>query len=215
MMGGPGAGMPDFMGQPRPLNMEAGDVQVHFTVPPSQVGAIIGKGGEQIKTTAASAGCRVSMSNREAGERRAMIVGNYTQVVAAENMIHEQIAQSAAAAGQEYREVSFVFFVRKEVCGAVIGKQGATLQEIREATGVQVQLSRNDMDGLRPCQIKGSFESVMQAQQMIYENIEPSATIEAGRRQAAAEHLPSATPVAPDPASVPPAVAAAWHQASP
>lgn len=205
-------GMAGGMGAPQPVNMNQGDVQVHLSVPGNVVGAVIGKGGEQIKQTAAAAGgIRISMTNRTAGERRAVCVGPYSQVVAALRMLHEQMAQAAAAAGQELSETSIVYFVKKEDAGAVIGKQGATLKEVRETSRAKIQLARDEMDGLRPCHISGPFQNVMQAQDLIFETAEPGAAVEANRQLAANEPLgpPSMAPPSPD--AVPPAVAAAWH----
>merc|ERR1719221_2341800 len=154
------------------------------------------------------------MSARDgAGGRRAVIVGGYSQCVAAEQMLHAQIVEAAQAAGVDVGEVTVVLFVRKEDAGAVIGKQGSSLKEVRETSGAKIQLAREEVEGLRPCQISGSFQNVAKAQQMIYELVEPGAAIEANRQRAALmEPPPGGHPMAvvgPGPGALPAAVAAA------
>lgn len=179
-MAGPGGGMAAMlggmpamgmgMGQVRAASADPKEVQIHFTIPSGVVGAIIGKGGAQIKQTATTAGCRVSMTTREGfGERRACIQGTYEQCDAAQRLLHAQIAEASQAAGQLFNEVSVIYFVRKETAGAVIGKQGATLKSIRETTGAKIQLAREEEQLQRACTISGPFQNVVEAERMIYD----------------------------------------------
>ena len=41
--------------------------------------------------------------------------------------------------------------IRKEAAGAVIGKSGASLDEIREKSGARIQLAGEVTAGQRPC----------------------------------------------------------------
>lgn len=158
--------------QVRAPSSDPDEIQLQFTVPDKLAGAILGKGGAQVKQTAASAGCKVSMTNRLAGtERRAVIIGTYSQCVVAQNLLYEQIMEASRAAGQEVSEVSVMFLVRKEAAGAVIGKQGATLKQIREQSGAKIQLAREEVEGQRPCTLTGSMQSVLQAEKSIFEAV--------------------------------------------
>lgn len=168
MMGVPGQG--GILSQVRAASANPDDVQIHVAVPDGLAGAIIGKGGEQIKQTAASAGCRVSMSSREGGgARHAVLQGDWSQCAAAQHALHAQIAQAAQTADVQYTEFSVIFMVRKETAGAVIGKQGATMTKIRETSGAKVQLAREEAAGQRPCAISGPLQAVVQAEKMIYD----------------------------------------------
>lgn len=180
------------------------ELHLHFAVPAGLAGAIIGKGGAQVKQTAAETGARITMSSREGGgDRRAVIVGSYGVCVAAQQAIYRQVAEAAQAAGQAYSEVSVVYMVRREAAGAVIGKQGSGLKQIRETSGARVQLAQEEMEGQRPCSISGSFEGVMQAEKLIFELSLGTLMKLGGAGGAVAP---------PDPAAVPTGVAAAWQR---
>lgn len=177
--GGGGASMGGFLGMPVPgmfcsqvraASADPQEVQIHYKVPDRLAGAIIGKGGEQLKQTAASAGCRVSMTSREGGAgRHAVLQGTFSQCLAAEQLLLDQVTKAAAEAEMEAGEVTAVYLVRKLAAGAVIGKAGANLKEIRETSGARIQIAREEAEGQRPCQISGTFQQVMQAQQMIHD----------------------------------------------
>lgn len=179
--GGGGGGVPmgGFLGMPVPgsfcsqiraASADPQDVQIHFKIPDRLAGAIIGKGGEQLKQTSAQASCRVTMTSREGGSGRfAILQGTYEACVAAEQLLSEQVAKAAQEAETEVGEATAVYLVRKVAAGAVIGKAGAQLKEIRETSGARIQLARDEAEGQRPCQISGTLPQVMQAQQMIHE----------------------------------------------
>lgn len=146
------------------------EVQVHVHVPEHLAGAILGKAGAQVKQTAAAAGCKVVVSSRDMGaERRAVVIGKFGQVAAAQELLTQQLAEAATAAGSEPGEVQVMYLVRKEAAGVVIGKQGSTLTEIREKSGARIQLAREEAMGQRCCNISGSLEAVLQAETLIFE----------------------------------------------
>lgn len=176
---------PAIATQVRAPSPDPEEIQIHFTVPDRFAGVVLGKGGSQMKQTAATAGCRVSMTARESGtERRAVIVGTHSQCAVAQQLLHDQLLEAAKLAGMDFSEVSVVFMIRKEAAGALIGKQGATLKQIREQSGAKIQLAnaKDEVEGQRPCQISGTFQNVMQAEKSIFEvvrqvPVEPSAAL--------------------------------------
>jgi len=186
--GGGGSSMGGFLGMPVPgmfcsqvraASADPQEVQIHYKVPDRLAGAIIGKGGEQLKQTATQAGCRVSMTSREGNAgRHAVLQGTFAQCLAAEQLLLDQVAKAAQEAEMEAGEVTAVYLVRKLAAGAVIGKAGANLKEIRETSGARIQIAREEAEGQRPCQISGTFQQVMQAQQMIHD-VAINATVEA------------------------------------
>jgi len=164
--------VPAIPSQVRAPSTDPDEIQLHFTVPERFAGAILGKGGAQVKQTAATAGCKVSMTTRDPGqERRAVIVGTYGQCAIAQGLLQEQLVEAARTAGQEINEVSVMFLVRKEAAGAVIGKQGAGLKQIREQSGAKIQLAREEVEGQRPCTITGPLQSVLLAEKGIFDAV--------------------------------------------
>jgi len=157
--------------QVRGPSTDPDQIQIHMIVPDKYVGAVLGKGGSLVKQTAAAAECKVSMTTREgATDRRAVMVGNYSQCQTAQTLIHEQLLETAKAGGrEELGEVAVILFIRKEAAGVVIGKGGASLKHIREKSGARIQLAREEVEGQRPCNILGTLSQVLQAEQLIYE----------------------------------------------
>lgn len=109
------------------------------------------------------------MTDRNAGERRAVIMGTLHQCLAAQGLLNEQIQEASRAAGLEFAEVNVIYLVRKEAAGAVIGKQGSMLKQIREASGARITLAKDEIEGLRPCTLVGSLPAVVQAERSIFE----------------------------------------------
>lgn len=179
----PGAGM--VAGPPpataclshvRPPSANPEDMQVHVQVADRFAGAILGRAGAEIKQTAATAGCSVCLTNRSesVGDRRAVIVGNYSQCAMAQAILHEQMAKVLQEdPGQQSdpssTEASVIYLIQKVAVGGVIGRAGAGLKTIREQCGVQVHVDREEMQGHRLCRITGMFPAVLQAEKMIYD----------------------------------------------
>merc|ERR1719183_732023 len=79
-------------GQVRGPSSDPDEMQLHLHVPEQYAGAILGKGGQLMKQTEAHAGCRVSMTSRDSGtDRRVVIIGNSQQGAIAQSLIHEQL----------------------------------------------------------------------------------------------------------------------------
>lgn len=172
---------PALATQVRAPSLDPEEIQIHFTVPDRFAGVVLGKAGAQVKQTAATANCKVSMTARESGtERRAVIVGTHSQCVTAQTLLHEQLVEAAKSAGVEFGEVSVVFMIRSEAAGALIGKQGATLKQIRESSGAKIQLAnaRDEMEGQRPCHISGDFQNILQAEKAIFEVVRQVTPVE-------------------------------------
>eukprot|EP00929_Paragymnodinium_shiwhaense_P085542 TRINITY_DN4595_c0_g2_i1.p1 TRINITY_DN4595_c0_g2~~TRINITY_DN4595_c0_g2_i1.p1 ORF type:complete len:611 (-),score=146.01 TRINITY_DN4595_c0_g2_i1:430-2262(-) len=169
-MGPPLAG-PFGLSQVRGKSMDAEELQVHMSIPERFAGVVLGKAGAQVKKTAEMAHCKVSMTHRDGGgDRRVVIIGNYSQCAVAQRMIHEQVREAAKSVGLEVAESYVIMMVRKEAAGAVIGKQGASLKSIRDQLpNLKIQLVRDEVEGHRPCSIVGPFEAVLEAEKLIYE----------------------------------------------
>jgi len=172
------------------------EVQLQLTIPDRLAGAILGKAGAQVKQTAATAGCRVAMTNRGQGpERRAVMVGTYSQCAIAQGLLYDQLVEASRAAGQDLTEVSVTYLIRKEAAGAVIGKQGATLKQIRETSGAKVQLAKEEVEQHRPCTLTGTLQSIMHAEKCIFDLVR-QVPVNAGAATAYAGAAFPATPYA-------------------
>ncbi|CAE8657251.1 unnamed protein product [Polarella glacialis] len=159
-------GFVGITGVVKPPGSDPDEIQLLMIVPDKLAGAVLGKGGAQVKQTASSAGCKVSMSTRDGtSDRRIVMMGNYSQLAAAQQIVFDQILE----ADHDFSEVLVTLLVRREAAGMVIGKQGASLKSIREQSSAKIQLAREEVEGHRPCTISGSLPNVLQAERLIVE----------------------------------------------
>lgn len=157
----------------RPPGPEPDELQIHMMVPDRHAGALLGKGGAQLKQVATAAGCHVSLTQRDGlAFRRAVVVGRFQACAAAQRALDVLVSEAARAAGTAVvSEVTTILLIRREAAGAVIGKQGQTLNEIRGQSGAKISLSKEETEGQRLCHIVGAIESVLLAQERLNEFI--------------------------------------------
>eukprot|EP00933_Yihiella_yeosuensis_P059800 TRINITY_DN6149_c0_g1_i1.p1 TRINITY_DN6149_c0_g1~~TRINITY_DN6149_c0_g1_i1.p1 ORF type:complete len:619 (+),score=129.83 TRINITY_DN6149_c0_g1_i1:205-1857(+) len=140
------------------------DIQLQVAIPESLAGAILGKGGAQMKQTASATGCKVTMSTRDGmTDRQIMITGHYSKVFDAQQMIFQQLLD----VNSELAEAVVTLHIRKEAAGTVIGKQGNSLKMIREQSLAKIQLVRDEVEGHRRCLISGPFMNILEAERLI------------------------------------------------
>lgn len=134
-------------------------VEEQMGVPHGVVGFIIGRGGENIARMQASIGCKIQIQREtqlQPGQSMRMITLAASSQAAVDEakrqiqaMVDERIrsmgggytgkdakVQEAIAAGHVHIEVS----VPEQDVGLVIGKQGATIKSIQDATGASIQV---------------------------------------------------------------------------
>lgn len=151
---------------------DADEVQLQLTVPDNLAGAILGRGGATIRETQERGNCRIKMEARgdHGVDRRCLIAGKVEDALLTQGLMLQQMREATLAAGlPEPAVVSVTIFVRKEACGAVIGKQGSGITQLREQCGAKITLTDTEVDGLRPCHIEGTVEQVSAAERGIHE----------------------------------------------
>lgn len=159
----------------RPASENPNEIQLHMEVHERFAGVILGKGGETVKQTAISSGCKAFMTGRDNrnGERRVVLIGTYDQCAVAQKMIHQQcinyVEEANPGEKSDIGEVVVFFLIRREAAGSVIGKQGASVKYVREESGSRIQITHEEVCGHRPCRITGSLQAVLQAELLISE----------------------------------------------
>lgn len=127
-----------------------------LSIPSSSAGAVIGKAGATIKYIQASSACTVVMDDRAAeedGTRKIRIKGPSGGIQMAIYLIRQAVEQqkqmfqqqgeygtgagAVPAAGGQGQE-SHQLIIEAAQAGLLIGKKGATMQEIKKYSGVQV-----------------------------------------------------------------------------
>ncbi|KAI6189819.1 hypothetical protein M3Y97_00049900 [Aphelenchoides bicaudatus] len=134
-------------------NVTDPEVQVKILIPSGAVGALIGKGGESMRALKNDSGCRVQMSKNQelfqnTNERICMVKGKVTNSMMVMKAIIEKIQEKIEpnAPSDQFdlkgidrcKEMKIV--VPNTSAGMVIGKSGASIKEIRESTGANIQV---------------------------------------------------------------------------
>jgi len=133
-------------------------VEVDILVPSTNMGKVIGKGGETIKNIRAETGASINTSKfvQNLGERTSKVTGSAAQVLAAIKMIIDTI-------GNELPSITFLAEHRN--LGALIGKQGANIKKLREETGAKIFIPKECIGNStqKEIQISGDYLNVMEA----------------------------------------------------
>jgi predicted RNA-binding protein YlqC (UPF0109 family) len=137
-------------------------VEVCLLVKSNDMGQVIGKGGETIKSIRAESGASVYTSKyiSNIDERTAKISGTIEQVCIAIRMIIDIVSKGQPAVNllAEYRNL-----------GALIGKQGANIKKIREETGAKIFVTKEckGNSSQKEIQITGEYDCVTQAVEIV------------------------------------------------
>ncbi|CAD5231356.1 unnamed protein product [Bursaphelenchus xylophilus] len=129
------------------------EVQVKVLIPAGAVGALIGKGGEAMRQLKTDSGCRVQMSKNQemfhnTNERICLVKGKVTACMMVMKVILEKIQEKIESNNPAdpfdlkglNRPNEMKIVVPNTSAGMVIGKSGASIKEIRESTGANIQV---------------------------------------------------------------------------
>lgn len=147
-----------------------------------EVGSIIGKGGEIINGIREQSGCKIHITDGSVPERIVTITGSTNDIIKAFGLICKKFeddggssgAASSSSSSSSSRDrnnssssnggVTFRLVVPASQCGSLIGKGGSKIKEIREVTGVSIQVASEMLPNSteRAVTISGNKESITQ-----------------------------------------------------
>ncbi|KAI8920644.1 hypothetical protein BC831DRAFT_478005 [Entophlyctis helioformis] len=163
-----------------------GSTTIHIHVPSNNVGLIIGKGGETIKTLQQRSGARITVAKEHEMEpgstaRLVTIIGTEQAVGIAQHLVNEVISQHqfqrqvasfgppAGGFGPTGMYCEIVMISATKV-GLVIGRGGETIKAIQNEFGVNLKVDPNsDANGDRRVAIYGTPDSVARAKEAVYD----------------------------------------------
>lgn len=137
-----------------------------------EAGSIIGKAGATINLIREKSGAKVTVSDNPAAngpqfnERVLSVTGNAEAIFRAFSFICEKIRDANTQPGFEAPvQVKLRIAIPNTQAGAVIGKGGQKIKDIREATGSQMQVDKECLPGSteRACHMTGTLEAVAQS----------------------------------------------------
>jgi len=140
----------------------SGRVEVGLLLLNADIGRVIGKGGEKIRSIREESGAAIHIpkASQQAYERTANVNGTTDQVIHAVLTIANLISE-------ENPVVSLLAEFRN--LGAVIGKQGVNIKQIREESQANVRISKECLGNStqKEIRITGSPDSVTQATEAV------------------------------------------------
>jgi len=130
-----------------PCIMEDKEVEVRFAMPERHTDAVRGENDEVLRRITEDSGCReltVTFDLDDDSLALAVVQGTFKSCVAAQRALHEQLARVQQEASEDPPDrVTLTYLVPRERAGAVVGKAGQGLRQIRESTKVRVDLAQD------------------------------------------------------------------------
>ncbi|KAF7261333.1 hypothetical protein EG68_02455 [Paragonimus skrjabini miyazakii] len=143
-----------------PQKRSKGDVHFKILVPSIAAGAIIGKGGEAITDIQNKTSAKVKMSKANdfypgTTERVCLIMGTIESILKVFQYISEKIyekpelllrttAKGSRMPAERHKQVKIL--VPNSTAGIIIGKGGSFIKEVKESTGVFIQVSQKSKE---------------------------------------------------------------------
>uniref|UniRef100_A0A914HT47 C3H1-type domain-containing protein n=1 Tax=Globodera rostochiensis TaxID=31243 RepID=A0A914HT47_GLORO len=112
-----------------------GKFELRLLIPTKSAGAVIGKGGESIKSLRAKYDAIVTVPDRSTPERILTIVCAQEKLADCFSEILEKLAED-----QGRDDVDIRVIVHQSHAGAIIGKQGSKIKELRELMQAQIKV---------------------------------------------------------------------------
>ena len=143
---------------------------VHLQIASGFVGSVIGKQGDVIKSIREQSRSRVIIGDSLPGaeERDVTLKGSPSGVEQAMNLIVSSIAQNRANQafsgdhGGSDSDISIKLLVANDQCGAIIGKGGEIVKQLREQSGARISIGKK-LDFIRSVVVSGGADSVREA----------------------------------------------------
>mmetsp|Transcript_64314 Transcript_64314/g.106897 ORF Transcript_64314/g.106897 Transcript_64314/m.106897 type:complete len:391 (+) Transcript_64314:113-1285(+) len=147
-------------------------MSIVWSIETNRPGVLIGKQGATIKSMRSQSGCNIHISAVDArGYATVTLHGDFASVEVAAALIQaklnndarRQIVTGPNATENVSRQISTIY------AGAVIGKAGATIQNIRSQTGCDIQITEADSLGKQTIMLFGSLQAVEDAHNLVHE----------------------------------------------
>lgn len=151
-------------------------MEYELVVPAEAGGAIIGKGGQAVKAIRQHSDCNVSVGETNGGTRVVTIKGAANQIPTALNMIKE-VAELPGAQPQ-----SEIISIPTSCSGAVIGKGGRAINEIKAMSSCNISLAEPSAEApeMRTVNITGTNIAVQIAAFLVRQKCEQQNAMASG-----------------------------------
>ena len=157
-------------------------IPLRFLVSGSASGSIIGKGGATISEIEAQSGSRVQLSKPKetfpgTSDRILLLTGTISCILTALHLLISKIVQEEEEKGEKApgAPITVKLVAPNATCGAILGKQGATMRSFTDDSGAEIKLSNKEsmFPGVtdRVVTICGSMEQALRATALVSSRI--------------------------------------------
>jgi len=115
-------------------------------VPSSKIGAVIGRGGENIKIITAKTGAKVNMPDRDSGSNTVTVTGPAEAVKEAIQAIKELMDKGFSSLTHANHTMASIN-VHRDFIGTLLGTRGATIQKLQTEHKVKINLPSQSQSG--------------------------------------------------------------------
>jgi far upstream element-binding protein len=148
--------------------------------PASAIGAVIGKGGETIRSIQESSGARI---NVERDPPSVKLIGSKETVTKARGLVEEVLKKESKGKELPKGHVVETVELPKFAIGSIIGKGGASIAALQEDSGARVDIQRET----DTAKVTGSKEAVAKAIESIKATVEAQTELQAKKDTEKAE----------------------------
>jgi rRNA processing protein Krr1/Pno1 len=128
-------------------------------VPPKQIGAVIGRGGENIKTITKETGAKINMPDRDSDSNTVTITGSSEAVQQAMNAI-KQLMEKGFSDITHANHTMATITVHRDSLGTLLGTRGATIKKIQEECKVKINIPKTN-DEFIQCSLVGESSDII------------------------------------------------------
>ncbi|CAK0867496.1 unnamed protein product [Prorocentrum cordatum] len=162
--GGSGAGGARVTGVAGRSDQEA---ELHFVASDDQVELMAGWQGANLPSFASQSGCSsISLAPAPDGSSSEVVMkGPIGAVLTAQQMLWQQLGQTSEEL-PDY--IQMIYVAPKGRVGAVVGKAGSGLRQVRELSGLEVKVAQDEVEGWGRCTFAGAVQSALVAAELIH-----------------------------------------------
>jgi len=131
-------------------------------VPSSKIGAVIGRGGENIKIITAKTGAKVNMPDRDSGSNTVTVTGPAEAVKEALGAIKELMEKGFSSLTHANHTMANVN-VHRDFIGTILGTRGATIQKLQTDHKVKINMPNSGGAEFVVCTLVGEATDVINA----------------------------------------------------
>jgi len=146
-------------------------ITVRLLMQGKEVGSIIGKKGDNIKSIREQSEARITISDGSTPERIVTINGVIENASKAFTMICKKFEDDLKLTcnANSIPPITLRLIVPASQCGSIIGKSGSKIKEIREQTGASIQVASEMLPGSteRAVTISGKFDSIVECFKLV------------------------------------------------